>query len=112
LLRNYDAAATATLPAAVFQDQGGYAQVIWGIKPMWTTGLRLEYVNGDVGDDPLDPRFQPRQRVSLDGTWYPTEYSKLRLQYSYDQRTGGFADADSIWLQFEFLLGAHAAHKF
>jgi len=112
LLRNYDAAATATLPAAVFQDQGAYAQVIWGIKPMWTAGLRLEYVNGDVGDDPLDPRFQPRQRVSLDGTWYPTEYSKLRLQYSYDQRTGGFADANSIWLQFEFLLGAHAAHKF
>ena len=23
-----------------------------------------------------------------------------------------FADANSIWLQFEFLLGAHAAHKF
>jgi len=112
MLRNYDAAATDTLPAAVFQDQGGYAQVVWGIKPMWTTGLRLEYVNGDVGDDPLDPRFQPRQRVSLDGTWYPTEYSRLRLQYAYDQRTGGFADANSIWLQFEFLLGAHAAHKF
>ena len=112
MLRNYDAAATPTLPAAVFQDQGAYAQVIWGIKPMWTTGLRLEYLNGDVGDDPLDPRFQPRQRVSLDGTWYPTEYSKLRLQYSYDQRSGGFADANSVWLQFEFLLGAHAAHKF
>jgi len=112
MLRNYDAAATATLPAAVFQDHGAYAQVIWGIKPMWTAGLRLDNVGGDVGDDPLDPRFQPRQRVSLDGTWYPTEYSKLRLQYAYDQRTGGFADANSIWLQFEFLLGAHAAHKF
>jgi hypothetical protein len=48
----------------------------------------------------------------VDGTWYPTEYSKLRLQYSYDQRTGGLEDANSIWLQFEFLLGAHAAHKF
>ena len=112
MLRNYDAAATPTLPAAVFQDHGAYAQVIWGIKPMWTAGLRLEAVGGDVGDDPLDPRFRPRQRVSLDGTWYPTEYSKLRLQYAYDQRTGGFADANSIWLQFEFLLGAHAAHKF
>ncbi len=112
MLRNYDAAATDTLPAEVFQDQGAYSQVVWGIRPMWTAGLRLEYVSGDVGDDPLDPRFQPRQRVSLDGTWYPTEYSKLRLQYSYDQRTGGFADANSIWLQFEFLLGAHAAHKF
>jgi hypothetical protein len=114
MLRNYGAAANPALPApaAVFQDHGAYAQVIWGIKPMWTAGLRLDDVGGDVGDDPLDPRFQPRQRISLDGTWYPTEYSRLRLQYAYDQRTGGFEDASSIWLQFEFLLGAHAAHKF
>ena len=112
MLRNYDAAETATLPAEVFQDHGGYAQAVWGIKPMWTAGLRFDTTGGDVGDDPLDPRFQPRRRASLDGTWYPTEYSKLRVQYSYDARTGGFADASSVWLQLEFLLGAHAAHKF
>jgi hypothetical protein len=112
MTRNYDAAATATLPAAVYQDHGAYAQVVWGIKPMWTVGLRLDDTGGDVGVDPLDPTFQPRQRASLEATWYPTEYSKLRAQYSYDQRTGGFNDANSIWLQFEFLLGAHAAHKF
>jgi hypothetical protein len=112
MLRNYDAAATPTLPAAVFQDHGAYAQVVWGIKPMWTLGARLENVGGDVGDDPLDPQFQPQQRASLEATWYPTEYSKLRAQYSYAQRTGGFKDANSIWLQFEFLLGAHGAHKF
>jgi hypothetical protein len=64
-----------------------------------------------VGDDPTDPRFQPRKRASLEGTWYPTEYSKLRVQYAYDDRTG-FSNASSVWLQFEFLLGAHAAHKF
>jgi outer membrane receptor protein involved in Fe transport len=112
MLRNYDAAATTTLPAAFFQDHGYYAQVVWGLKPMWTLGARLEAVGGDVGDDPLDPRFQPRQRASLEATWYPTEYSKLRAQYSYDRRTGGFEDANSVWLQLEFLLGAHAAHKF
>ena len=110
--RNYDAAATLTLPPAVFQDHGVYAQVVWGIKPMWTLGARYDDVGGDVGDDPLDPRFQPRQRASLEGTWYMTEYSKLRAQYSYDRRTDGFDDANSVWLQFEFLLGAHAAHKF
>jgi hypothetical protein len=112
MVRTYDAAATPTLPEATFHDHGSYAQVLWGIKPMWTVGARYDNVGGDVGDDPLDPRFQPRQRASLDATWYPSEYSKLRLQYAYDKRTGGFADANSIWLQFEFLLGAHAAHKF
>jgi hypothetical protein len=78
---------------------------------MWTVGARIDTVGGDVGDDPADPRFQPRQRYALEGTWYPTEYSKLRVQYAYDDRTG-FPDANSVWLQFEFLLGAHAAHKF
>jgi len=111
MLRNYDAAATDTLPAAVFQDHGAYAQVVWGIKPMWTLGARYDTVGGDVGDPPVDPLFLPRQRLSLEGTWYMTEYSKLRAQYSYDDRTD-YKDANSIWLQFEFLLGAHAAHKF
>ena len=42
----------------------------------------------------------------------PTEYSKLRLQYNFDHGDA-FAHAEhSVWLQLEFLLGAHAAHKF
>ena len=111
VVRRYEAAATATLPSDTFRDHGAYAQVVWGVKPMWTVGARLDTVGGDVGDDTADPRFQPRKRASLEGTWYPTEYSKLRLQYAYDDRTG-LRDAHSVWLQFEFLLGAHAAHKF
>ena len=116
MARRYEAAETPTLPAATYRDHGAYAQVVWGIKPMWTVGARLDTVGGDPGD-PLpatnapDPRFQPRKRVSLEGTWYPTEYSKLRVQYAYDDRTGS-KDASSLWLQCEFLLGAHAAHKF
>ncbi len=109
--RRYDAAATPDLPAAEFRDHGAYGQVVWGVRPMWTVGLRYDTVGGDVGDDPDDPAFRPRERASLQGTWYPTEYSKLRLQYAHDDRDG-LADANSVWLQFEFLLGAHAAHKF
>jgi len=111
MARRYEAAATTTLASDTFRDHGAYAQVVWGVKPMWTVGARYDTVGGDVGDDPADPRFQPRKRASLEGTWYPTEYSKLRIQGAYDGRTG-FKDATSIWLQFEFLLGAHAAHKF
>ena len=111
MARRYDAAATTLLPAETFEDHGEYLQAVWGFKPMWTLGARYDHVGGDVGDDPADPAFQPRQRASLEGTWYPTEYSKLRLQYAYDDRTG-LRDAHSVCLQFEFLLGAHAAHKF
>jgi len=44
-------------------------------------------------------------------TWFPSEFSKIRLQYNHDQRRHIGVD-HSIWLQFEFVLGAHAAHKF
>jgi len=111
MTRAYDAAATDVYPEQVFHDHGAYAQVVWGVKPMWTVGARYGTVGGDVGDDPTDTRFLPRKRASVMGTWYPTEYSKLRLQYSYDDRTS-LENAQSVWLQFEFLLGAHAAHKF
>ena len=49
--------------------------------------------------------------VSPNLTWYPTEFSKLRLQYNYDYGQE-FGSENSIWLQAEFLLGAHGAHKF
>jgi len=50
-------------------------------------------------------------RLSPNLTWYPTEFSKIRLQYNYDDQAI-FGTASSVWLQFEFLLGAHAEHKF
>ena len=52
-----------------------------------------------------------RWRVSPNLTWFPTEFSKIRLQYNYDRRDE-LGEDHSVWLQFEFLLGAHAAHKF
>ena len=39
------------------------------------------------------------------------EFSKIRFQYNYDDRAGIGKD-HSFWVQFEFILGAHAAHKF
>ena len=58
-----------------------------------------------------DPNRSDRFRTSPDLTFYPTEFSKLRLQYNYDhgQLLG---DDSSVWVQVEFLLGDHAAHKF
>ena len=52
-----------------------------------------------------------RFRLSPNFTMYPSEFSKVRLQYNYDDRKGIGRD-HSLWLQFEFILGAHAAHRF
>jgi hypothetical protein len=61
-----------------------------------------------VGRDPARDR---RWRLSPNLTWYPSEYSKIRLQYNYDDRRNAGED-HSVWLQFEFSLGAHPAHQF
>jgi hypothetical protein len=85
-------------------------QLLWGIKPRVVAGLRGEVGSGD--DAAFDsPLRADRLRLSPNVTWYPTEFSKLRLQYNYDHREGIGRD-HSVWLQFEFLLGAHASHKF
>ena len=97
--------------AAKFDDWGGYLQLNWGYKAGHVLGLRVDRVGGDLGD-PEDSALASRLRISPVLTWFPTEYSKLRLQYNFDQGDALEDDEHSIWLQLEFLLGAHAAHKF
>ena len=101
---------SVVLPAEVLEDGGVYSQVLWGIKPRWVAGLRGVFAGGNHGLLDLASRAD-RVRVSPNLTWYPTEFSKLRLQYNYDHRDGIGRD-HSLWVQFEFTLGAHGAHKF
>ena len=106
------AAPVGPLPAETLRDWGGYTQVLWGIKPRWVLGLRGEWVDGNRGAYDAGDVFRKRRvRVSPNITWYPSEFSKFRLQYDYDDLEGGQTE-NSVWLQAEFLLGSHAAHKF
>ena len=116
LYRRYDAladpAALPAIPGETLRDWGFYSQVLWGFREHWVAGLRGEYVWGNAGFyDPLDPFRGDRRRISPNITWYPSEFSKIRLQYNNDH--GEFIGTEhSVWLQLEFQLGAHAAHKF
>jgi len=102
--------------AETFHDWGMYSQVLWGFRKGWVAGLRGDYVAMEDSrfTDSLDR--QSRSRVSADLTWYPTEFSKIRLQYNHDFLQENFfladREVDSVFLQFEFILGAHGAHKF
>jgi hypothetical protein len=98
------------LPAGRLKDRGAYAQVLYGIKPRIVAGLRGDWSYRDDDEFVAAVRGN-RFRLSPNLTWYPTEFSKFRMQYNYDDRQG-FKAAHSLWFQFEFLLGAHAAHKF
>jgi hypothetical protein len=93
-----------------------YSQILWGFKKGWVAGIRGDYVDMQDSKFTDDPDRQSRSRVSADLTWYPTEFSKIRLQYNHDFIDDSFflagRDVDSVFLQFEFILGAHGAHKF
>lgn len=113
----------AVLPGEKLTDYGLYSQLLYGFRRGWVAGMRGDFVTSDPAayermnltydGEALgrDPQRAQRWRLSPSLTWYPSEYSKIRLQYNYDNRLGLGQD-HSVWLQWEFLLGAHAAHKF
>ncbi len=123
-----DGVTPAQLGPETLVDYGLYGQVTWGFTKGWVAGFRGDYLAGDTADYeqgglfwrtaggslvPLgrDLNRLERWRLSPNLTWYPSEFSKIRVQYNYDDRQ--FIGIDhSVWLQFEFLIGAHAAHKF
>jgi hypothetical protein len=112
LWRRYEAGDIGTAGQELLQDRGLFTQALWGFTPGWVAGLRWDYVTAD-GDTAADPFRDKRRRLSPNLTWYPTDYSKLRLQYNRDwaQHLSDGA-TDSLWLQVEFNLGSHAAHVF
>jgi hypothetical protein len=117
LYRSYDAAERpsaedplVTLPGETLTDRGAYSQLLWGIRPRMVAGLRADFAGGNDAAFESELRTD-RTRLSPNMTWYPSEFSKFRVQYNYDDRKGIGRD-HSVWVQFEFLLGAHAAHIF
>jgi hypothetical protein len=116
LWRNFEAGAdplaATPLPAETLRDAGFYSQLVWGFAPRWNVGLRADHVTGNnAAFDASDPFRGKRLRISPELTFYPSEFSKLRFQYNFDHGDF-FGSAESFWMQLEFNLGAHAAHKY
>ncbi len=102
-----------TLPYAGTQT-GWYLQAIWQFAPRWRIGGRYAEVRADGGaalaGTALEDPGRPSRRSSLMMDFSPSEYSRLRLQYSND-RVLPIAD-DQLFLQYIMSLGAHGAHQF
>jgi len=92
-------------------DAGFYSQAVWGFRRGWTAGVRWDQADGMHGDPHSDPFRERRTRASAALTWFPSEFSKIRLQVSRD-RSESLGESTSVWIQFEFLLGSHGAHRF
>jgi hypothetical protein len=109
------------LPASILRDTGFYSQILYGFHYGWTGGLRFEYASGSqpsVADGVVTSRENDafrddRFRFSPLLSYMPTEFSRLRLQYNYDNAKHLSPDnASSFWLGVEVLYGSHAAHRY
>jgi hypothetical protein len=104
-----------TLPGRTFKDWGVYTQLLYGFRFGWAAGLRYEYAGGSgqsIGGRRNDGFLDDRHRFSPLLSWQPSEFSRLRLQYNFDHASHLDGNAHSVWLGFEWLYGAHAAHNF
>lgn len=100
-------------PGTFLVDQGGYGQLIWRINPEWETGARYEIVHGLEGDAFDETGLGPMvQRGSAQLTFYPSHFSRLRLQGSVGDRNDGGPPVWALVADLEFTIGAHAAHAY
>ncbi|MDX1404164.1 MAG: hypothetical protein R3192_06490 [Woeseiaceae bacterium] len=96
-------------------DQSGwYLQGVYQFAPTWRVGLRH-----DVADPESGPLFagtaiedpgRDASRDSLMIDWSPSEFSRLRMQYTRDKV---LQESENLWfLQYIMSIGAHGAHQF
>lgn len=95
-------------------QDGWYLQGVWQFAQMWRVGLRHDAVSASNGPllagTELEDPGRTSYRDSLMFDWAPSEFSRLRLQYTQDNVLD---QSDNQWyLQYIMSLGAHGAHQF
>jgi hypothetical protein len=123
------------IPDGVLEDFGGYSEVHWRPDRYWGAATRYEYVSGIdprgedssffggsiLGEsgpenvaDPMDPNWtRGRHRGAVQLSYYPSHFSRVRLQYSLDHRP--YSDdefSNMVFCQLEFVTGAHGGHAY
>lgn len=114
----------AETPEGDLDDWGAYTQLIYRFAKRWNAGVRFDFVDtedeitleedeegGEEEEEATLGLFGKELRYSAMLTFNPTEFSRIRLQYEFDDP--GFADSfHAVFLQFQYSIGAHGAHPF
>ena len=105
-------------------QSGWYLQGVYQFRPRWRAGLRYDALDSGTadiglvtsgaltaGDFPTLLSGDPT-RTTLMLDWNPSEFTRLRLQYAWDEaRDDGDTDRQLV-LQYLYGIGAHGAHKY
>ncbi|HEU4625515.1 MAG TPA: hypothetical protein VFS52_12160 [Steroidobacteraceae bacterium] len=104
-------------------QSGWYVQSVYLFRPRWRVGLRYDSMDsgnphiGSVSAGPLTrdsfPTLLPHSpdRVTMMVDWSPSEFSRLRAQYAWDDARLDQRDRQFL-IQYLYGIGAHGAHKF
>jgi hypothetical protein len=87
-------------------EHGFWAQAFWRQDAFLGYGARYEEAPAAGSSAPGTER-----RVAGVLDWYPSEFSRIALETSYDRLPGGRDGFEGL-LHFEFAIGAHGAHPF
>ena len=113
---DYEGCLTNTEDAYRSRQSGYYAQGVYQFMPRWRTGYRYDRLDPgsvDFGSNPLKLATTDHKptRHSLMLDYSPSEFSRLRLQYSKDESMESVRE-NQWFLQYIHSLGAHGAHTF
>jgi uncharacterized coiled-coil protein SlyX len=89
---------------ALYQFNRWRVGVRYDVLDIFTDDFILDGENIDFGSDPY------RLTGSLE--YNPTEFSRIRLQYTHDRSDRDGPDNNELFLQFIMGIGAHGAHTF
>jgi hypothetical protein len=97
-------------------QSGWYVQGIYQFAPYWRVGLRTERLDTGTVDYGVNnamlvrPDYVPSSNALM-VDYNPSEFSRIRLQFSQDKSRQGVTD-NQMFLQYQMSLGAHGAHRF
>ena len=105
------------------RQSGWYLQGVYQFLPRWRVGARYDSLDsGDAAIGLVQHGVLPLaafgalvpaspSRVSAMFDWNPSEFTRLRLQYAWDDARMSVRDRQ-LMLQYLYAIGAHGAHKF
>jgi hypothetical protein len=120
----FDAEGSALTDTYRSSQSGWYLQGIYQFRPRWRAGLRYDSLDsgtphiGLVDAGVLPPESFPAllpanpDRISVMLDWNPSEFSRLRAQYAWDDARDAGALDQQFRLQYIYGIGAHGAHTY
>ncbi len=120
----FDAEGLGLSDAYRSEQSGWYLQSVFQFRPRWRVGLRYDSLDSGsphialVDDGTLPPEAFPvllsadPDRISVMFDWSPSEFSRLRAQYAWDDARADGEQDRQLRLQYFYGIGAHGAHKY